>query len=581
MSELQTELPPRGPEGEPAAKSPGRRGIRVPQRLDSLWRSFSGVGLILGAILFALSLTPSLIPRGPLLQGVLAGVSFAIGYGIGNLLGGIWRWLELPLAPERFRRPAAWGSAGVAAVVVLVYLWRSSGWQNSIRELMGMTAVKSSAPLQLALVALVVFLVLVLLGRLFVLVIRLVERRAARHMSLRAARGLGLVGAALVFFLVIDGVLVRGFLNMADGSFRALDALIEPDVAQPTSPEKTGNAASLVRWEGIGRAGRDFIASGPTAADIEAETGQPAVEPIRVYVGLNSAEGADARAELALEELVRVGAFDRSALVVVTPTGTGWMDPAAMDTFEYLHHGDTAIVGQQYSYLTSWISLLAEPGNAAEAGRALFRAVYQHWTHLPKDHRPKLYLQGLSLGAYGSDQSFRLHEVLADPFNGAVWSGPPFSTPGWWSATREREPGSPEWLPRFGDGSVIRFTNQENHTDLPGAVWGPLRIVYLQYASDPITFFDPNSIWRRPDWMVAPLGPDVSPELRWYPVVTFLQLTLDMAIALAVPIGHGHYFAPEHYIDAWVAATDPAGWTPEGITRLKTFFAGQRGEPQG
>ena len=68
----------------------------------------------------------------------------------------------------------------------------------------------------------------------------------------------------------------------------------------------------------------------------------------------------------------------------------------------------------------------------------------------------------------------------------------------------------------------------------------------------------------------------MSPELRWYPVVTFLQLGLDMAIALAVPIGHGHYYAPEHYIDAWVAVTDPPGWAPEEIARLKAHFIAER-----
>ena len=72
--------------------------------------------------------------------------------------------------------------------------------------------------------------------------------------------------------------------------------------------------------------------------------------------------------------------------------------------------------------------------------------------------------------------------------------------------------------------------------------------------------------------MKQPRGPVVSPELRWYPFVTFLQLGLDMAIGLAVPIGHGHYYAPEHYIDAWVAVTDPPGWTPEDIDRLKAHF---------
>ena len=100
-----------------------------------------------------------------------------------------------------------------------------------------------------------------------------------------------------------------------------------------------------------------------------------------------------------------------------------------------------------------------------------------------------------------------------------------------------------------------------------------MRLVYLQYASDPITFFTPDALWRKPDWMNAPVGPDVSPELRWYPVVTLLQLGLDMAVGLGVPRGHGHDYAPEHYIDAWVAVTAPEGWSAADLDRLKARFA--------
>jgi uncharacterized membrane protein len=46
-----------------------------------------------------------------------------------------------------------------------------------------------------------------------------------------------------------------------------------------------------------------------------------------------------------------VGGFERSVLVVATPTGSGWLDNGAVDTLEYLHGGDTAIVATQYSYL--------------------------------------------------------------------------------------------------------------------------------------------------------------------------------------------------------------------------------------
>jgi uncharacterized membrane protein len=295
--------------------------------------------------------------------------------------------------------------------------------------------------------------------------------------------------------------------------------------------------------------------------------------PVRVYVGLNAAEEVADRARLALDELIRVGGFERSVLVVAVPTGTGWMDPEATDTLEYLHAGDTAIVAVQYSYLTSWISLLVEPGYGSETGRALFREVYRHWTSLPRDDRPRLYLHGLSLGAFSSEQSFQLHEVIADPFNGAVWSGPPFSSPVWRAATVNRNPGSPEWLPIYGDSSIVRFTLQENALDIPDATWGPMRLVFVQHASDPITFFSPGSLYRKPDWMKAPVGPDVSPELHWFPLVTFLQLALDMAIGLAVPIGYGHFFAPGPYIDAWIAVTEPPGWTASAVERLKAHFA--------
>jgi uncharacterized membrane protein len=53
-----------------------------------------------------------------------------------------------------------------------------------------------------------------------------------------------------------------------------------------SDPQKTGSAASLVNWEDLGRAGRDFVTTGPSRADIEAFLGAPALEPIRVYAGL-------------------------------------------------------------------------------------------------------------------------------------------------------------------------------------------------------------------------------------------------------------------------------------------------------
>jgi uncharacterized membrane protein len=538
-----------------------------------LWRSLSGTGLLLGTLFFAASLTPTLIPRTYLTQGVLGGGVFAIGYGLGVFWRWLWSYLELPAPEQRHLRIANLVIACLCAVTAAVFLWRTAEWQNSIRVLMGLEPVTSGHPFQVCAVAVATFVLLLGLARLFALVYRLVAGRAARFVPRRVANVIGAAIALLLFWSLATNVVFAFALRVLDSSFQQFDALIEPTAPQPTSPLKTGSAASLLRWEELGRAGREFIASGPQASDITAASGRDAMEPIRVYVGLRAAETAAERAKLALEELKRTGAFERSTLIVITPTGTGWVDPAAMDSVEYLHDGDVASVAMQYSYLSSPLSLLVQPGYGGESARALFAPVYEHWRALPKDRRPKLYLHGLSLGAMNSERSTDLFEILGDPIHGALWSGPPFESTIWRRMTEGRNPGSPAWLPQFRDGSFVRFMNQDGAAVQTGSAWGPMRIVYLQYASDAITFFDARYLYRRPDWLAAPRGPDVSSELRWYPVVTMLQLALDMLMANQTPIGFGHVFAPAHYVEAWLTLMDVDGWSPEKIAGLKEHLS--------
>ena len=99
-----------------------------------------------------------------------------------------------------------------------------------------------------------------------------------------------------------------------------------------------------------------------------------------------------------------------------------------------------------------------------------------------------------------------------------------------------------------------------------------MRLVYLQYASDPITFFSPDLFFQQPDWLVGQRGPDVSPDLDWFPIITGFQVAFDMVGASALGPGRGHLFAAPHYIDAWIAVTQPEGWTDAEIERLKARF---------
>ena len=86
-------------------------------RANALWewldRHFSFPGLLLGSIFFALSLTPSLLPRTETVQGILSGCCFAVGYGAGNLVHWLWGFLGLRAPPGRVTRTRPAGCAGI------------------------------------------------------------------------------------------------------------------------------------------------------------------------------------------------------------------------------------------------------------------------------------------------------------------------------------------------------------------------------------------------------------------------------------------------------------------------------------
>lgn len=567
-------LVPERPEINHCMKVRMNRHFDLPLRFLA---SMSAVGTVLGLLFFAASLTPSLMPRPWLVQGVLSGTCAASGYMVGVFVGWLWRYLDLPWLKKYalLERAVTFASA---VVIALVFLAHSLAWQNSIRQRWGMELPDSAEPVRIAVVAIATFCILFVVGRLFRIAAYSISNRLDKHVPRRVSNVIGVVLAAGIFWSVGEGVVVRLALDAADASFQKADGLIDADTSRPIRPAMTGSAASLVTWDGLGRQGRNFVSEGPEGEAIEKFWGKPTVDPIRVYVGLNNSPTVEQRASLALEELKRQGGFDRSVLLVVAPTGTGWVDPAAMDSIEYLHRGDVASVAVQYSYLASWLSLIIEPENGADTAQALFQKVYSYWKTLPSDERPKLYLYGLSLGALNSQMATDVYDVVADPFDGALWAGPPFRSQRWASVTRMRQPGSPAWLPMFRDGSIVRFANQSITGRDASSPWGPIRFVYLQYASDPVVFFEPSALYREPDWMKGQRGADVSPSFVWIPIVSGLQLAFDMAIATSSPIGYGHVYAPEHYIEAWVTLTEPEGVDQTVIDRLKRVLPSSRYE---
>jgi uncharacterized membrane protein len=509
-------------------------------------------GSVAALVFVCLSFTPSLIPRSGLFQGLLAGASGAIGYGLGVFGAWIWRAFADREAREPQRR--SWVVYAVVAPLALgVSFGLGMWWQSEIRDLMGITGGGSFVQRVLVpVVGAVVFILFIGIGRGLRRLYRALVKLLDRWIGARAASATGWVIVAGGAFLAVSGLITDIGYNILDRSFQVANEVVPENITQPTSATRSGSPDSLIEWETLGREGRKFVASGPSPAGIRNVVGRPAQEPIRAFAGVESADEVEERAALAVDDLERAGGFERSNLFVITTTGSGWVDPASVDTIEYLTAGDSATVAMQYSYLPSWVSYLADQEKAREAGRELFDAVYGRWLTLPEGERPNLYVAGESLGSYGAEFAFSGEFDLANRVDGAVFAGPPNFNPLYRRFTDNREPGTREVAPIYKDGRVVRFDSDTSAPPPPaGQPWDESRVLYLLHPSDPIVWWSPDLILDEPAWLREPRGSDVLPESRWAPFVTFFQVSADLAVATAVPAGHGHRYSGE-YVDAWM-----------------------------
>lgn len=536
--------------------------------------SFSAVGLLLALTFFCVSMTPSMLPRPPMVQGILSGILLVVGYGVGKALLFCWRFLEIKELNPRYLKLAFGSLAFLLGLLSLFTLNRMTLWQNSIRELMEMSPITSSYPIRVAVIAFVTALIVILIVRALIKLGDKVIRQVNRVLPRRISIALGSLIALNLVITLVNGVFVQTGLNIMDKMFATMDRVQDDGVSQPLFDVNSGGPNSVISWEDIGRNGKRFLTAGPDQAEIAEFTGRPALQPIRIYAGYDTGDNFEERAAIAVEDLIRAGGFERTALVVATPTGTGWLDPSFMQPLAFMHQGDVSIISMQYSYVPSWLSIIVDPDRSRRAAKALFDEVFKHWTTLPHETRPELYLFGLSLGALGSEASGDIITLLADPIDGALWSGPPFASTTWASVTKRRNPGSPYWRPEIRNGSLMRFTTQNGFSPNETADWGPLRVVYLQHASDPMVFFSTDLAFHRPDWLGEgeARGPDVSPYFKWYPLTTFLQVSFDVPMATSVPAGFGHTYAPAGYIDAWLEVAEPEGWSEVDTERLKQRF---------
>ena len=259
------------------------------------WR-YSLPGLAGALVFVCLSLSPSLLPRTGVIQGLVCGITAAIGYGVGVVAAWVWRAFANRV-PRRTTHRSWRVFAVVSCVCLVAAMTFGRYWQGQIRMRMGVAPDGLSSLLVTPLLAALVFVALIASARTLRGLYRWAARRLERWIGPRAAHAVGWTAVVVGTGLLVSGVVLDGLVAAADEAFSVRNGATEPGVAQPVVPQRSGSAESLVPWTSLGRQGRNFTGTGPTPEQIAAFTGSMANMPIRPGIDLLRLAGPAGLAE--------------------------------------------------------------------------------------------------------------------------------------------------------------------------------------------------------------------------------------------------------------------------------------------
>jgi uncharacterized membrane protein len=310
---------------------------------------------------------------------------------------------------------------------------------------------------------------------------------------------------------------------------------IEPGLLTPPNiPEITGSPQSGLAWDKQTREGARWLSMALSPETINSVMQiTDAKQPIRVYGSIDIAATEEERAQVLLNEIDRTGALHRKAFALFSPTGSGYVNYVADESFEYFTGGDCASAAIQYSVLPSALSLTKVDEGTSQT-RMVVQGIVERLLAMPESKRPLFFLFGESLGSQVSEEMF--NGLGAAGLNGtgldaALWIGTPSATK-WrkqlWGQRTIAE------VPEIGPGNIYLPRNLKDWHELPADQQDQIRFLLLMNGDDPIPKFGSQILWRRPDWLgpqhIRPLG--TPQNTTWVPFTTFLMTFLDMMNAL-------------------------------------------------
>ena len=559
------------------------RPFSPPLRRRIVRARLSALGVMFAALGYVIALTPSLLPRPLSLLIVLASVGAALAYALGSIIA--WAWRKIPVT-------STWILSRGPRAVLMILAWIPAvlftpiaiNWQLEQQAELAMPGtLASSVIVMLASIAFALLLLVIArsvrlgtnnLARLATAVPPLWRWTTARgpKRQYRRVMIVRVLAAALVI-LLFNSAVGLGF-NRLLASYAAINADTSGQSAAGLG-ENSGSPGSLTPWETLGREGRFFVSNTMQPSEISAITKEPATTPLRLYVGVDQAPTPQERSALAVRELDRTHAWDRDYLAVIALTGTGWVEPDAINSLETVTGGNIASIGVQYSAVPSWIGFLVDQETTKIQNTDTIHAIVAAWRTHPASHRPKLVLFGESLGAFGSQAAWSSSatptEVLSD-FSSVIWIGPPAGSTLWKAWQADRSSG-PAWQPVIGDGKLARvFIDSAELFTSPAA--NGKAIAIAAHPNDPVVYWSWDLLFNRPDWIDPPLGPGVDPHIRYSWIITCLQVGMDLVSGGEPPeVGHNYIGAS----GAAIALTiNPPGWTAEKTVAMQESLAKYR-----
>ena len=322
----------------------------------------------------------------------------------------------------------------------------------------------------------------------------------------------------------------RGF-----GMIESREEAVEPSFdLPPPHPYLSGSLESDVPYATLSKQGRRFVWNAQAPEVISEIMDEDAVDVIRVYVGLESADDEAQRVALAMRELERTSAFDREWLLIDMPTGTGYVNYAAVSVLEMLSRGNCATVAMQYAARPSPLSLDRVDEGRKQA-RLLIDAISERIRGMPVEGRPKVVLFGESLGAWTSQDAFLNQgtQGLVDAgVDYAIWIGTPHFSRWKEQVLRDqRDDVEPELIGVFNDIDEWEATPAEQRDRM--------RYVMITHHNDGVARFGPGLVVQAPEWLgdSESRWREIPRGMRWTPNTTFFQTLVDMKNSANVVAG--------------------------------------------